>query len=262
MTRKHPHRIKLRSMYQWHRYTGVSIALFVIIVSVTGILLNHTDYFKLSTTYVQQHWLLNWYGIRPPEKIISYSAKNHWISQWDDRLFFNQHDLGHASSKLVGAVNYEQMIVIAQENSLLLVTPQGELIERISKNQGLPTSVQAIGLTNSGQVILQTSQGNFIADHALVHWQNQQKNTKWIQPRHLPSKVYSSMLDLYRGKGLPLERVMLDLHSGRLLGSWGVYFTDFIALLLIFLALSGVWITIMRQIKKRQHQETKRKNYP
>ncbi len=33
----------LRSLYVWHRYLGLSAALFVILLSATGLALNHTE---------------------------------------------------------------------------------------------------------------------------------------------------------------------------------------------------------------------------
>ncbi len=49
-------------------------------------------------------------------------------------------------------------------------------------------------------------------------------------------------MQLYRGNGLPLERIILDLHSGRMFGTFGEYVMDIVALLFIFLALSGGWM--------------------
>jgi len=34
MTRHKKHGIKLRSMYQWHRYIGVSVAVFILILAM------------------------------------------------------------------------------------------------------------------------------------------------------------------------------------------------------------------------------------
>jgi len=46
----------------------------------------------------------------------------------------------------------------------------------------------------------------------------------------------------YRGKGLPGERVILDIHSGRILGYVGVLLVDFMAILFLLLAMSGIWM--------------------
>jgi uncharacterized iron-regulated membrane protein len=57
----------------------------------------------------------------------------------------------------------------------------------------------------------------------------------------------------YRGVGLPLERVMLDLHSGRILGRAGVYLVDTAAVLFLLLAISGVWLWARRRASARTH---------
>ena len=65
MTKHHPKpRIKqLRSLYLWHRYIGLAAALFVIVLTVTGLLLNHTEELGLDSSSVQSDTLLDWYGI-------------------------------------------------------------------------------------------------------------------------------------------------------------------------------------------------------
>lgn len=51
-----------------------------------------------------------------------------------------------------------------------------------------------------------------------------------------------------------MERVILDLHSGRLLGNYGVYFSDIVALLMVFLAGSGLWLWSMRLLRERERR--------
>jgi hypothetical protein len=44
----------------------------------------------------------------------------------------------------------------------------------------------------------------------------------------------------YRGRGLSVERVIADLHSGRVIGIVGPFVMDVVAVLLIVLSLSGL----------------------
>ena len=62
MTNRKP---KKFTAFLWHRRIGLLGLLLVIILAVTGILLNHTEKFKLDETYINNAWLLNWYGIKP-----------------------------------------------------------------------------------------------------------------------------------------------------------------------------------------------------
>ena len=48
---------------------------------------------------------------------------------------------------------------------------------------------------------------------------------------------------------------MLDLHSGRILGSWGVYLVDAAAILFMLLAITGVWLWGKRRASAQQHRQ-------
>ena len=64
----------------------------------------------------------------------------------------------------------------------------------------------------------------------------------WAEPVTLPPGLRDRLVETYRGKGLPLERVLLDVHSGRILGAWGVYLVDAAAVLFLGLVLTGLWM--------------------
>ncbi|MDY6979261.1 MAG: PepSY domain-containing protein [Pseudomonadota bacterium] len=255
MTRHKRSRFKLKSVYQWHRYIGISAALFVILISVTGIMLNHTEQMSLDERYVQSNWLLDWYGVQAPQQTSGYRTRDHWISQWDSRLLTRTKDLGHYDGQILGAVSYRDMLVVALEGELLLLTPEGDVIETLRGYQGVPAGMWALGLTSDNHVAVKAAHGNYVADADLITWEHRNVEAiRWSAPSTLPDEVQQKMLQLYRGKGLDLERVILDLHSGRLLKQGGIYFFDFIAVALIFLACSGLWLWGIRYYKTRQHR--------
>ncbi len=256
MTRHKKHAVKLRSMYQWHRYIGVVIALFIVLLALSGIMLNHTDRFELDKTYIESDWLLNLYGISAPDNITSYSTGQHWVSQWDRQLYLDSRAITQADKQIVGAVFYQDMIIIAQENALFAYTTEGDLIEKMSGSEGIPSGIEALGITDEHQLAVRAANGTFTTNQELLFWQNSPSAISvWSDNNVLPENRYQKILKLYRGKGLKLERVILDLHSGRLPGQWGVYFMDFVALLMIFLASSGFWLWAMRLIKKNKRKQ-------
>lgn len=258
MSHHKKHTIKLRSMYQWHRYIGASMAVFIFILAVTGIMLNHTERFELDKTYIQSNWLLNHYGISAPDKIKSYVAGKHWVSQWDKQLYLNNHALTKADKHLIGAVFYQNMIIIAQDDTLFAYTHEGDLIEHMTSNEGIPADIKAIGITTTQLLAVRTANGIFTTNQEFLSWQKSPSViSSWSESTPLPASLYQSTLEHYRGKGLNLERVTLDLHSGRLLGLWGIYFMDFVAILMIFLALSGFWIWSIRIIKTRSARKNR-----
>ena len=77
----------LRSLYIWHRYLGLSAALFVMVLSATGLALNHTESLHMDSTHVQSELLLDWYGIHAPDDLGSYSADSVLITEVNERVF-------------------------------------------------------------------------------------------------------------------------------------------------------------------------------
>ena len=93
MTRRRRRRFKLRSMYNWHRYVGVTAALFVVLLSITGLALNHTDELELDKRHIENTVILDLYNIRAPTGPPSFPAVGHWISQWEKNRNFNGSDI-------------------------------------------------------------------------------------------------------------------------------------------------------------------------
>ena len=44
-----------------------------------------------------------------------------------------------------------------------------------------------------------------------------------------------------------LERFLLDAHSGRFFGKYGIYVVDIAAILLLILSVTGIWLWVVRR---------------
>jgi len=230
-------------IHKWHRKVGITAAFFVMLLVVTGLLLNHTDKLNLQDVFVQSEKLLEWYHIQPKGQIKGFSVDQHWLSQIDGRLYFDQMELTDHIEDLYGAVHISDGFVVALDDSLLILTLSGELVERLSGSEGVPAGIQSIGLSEDGDIVIKAAHGDYIADLDTTEWQEQEGLVvSWSVANAIPEKLSEQLLRLYRGKGLPLERVIIDIHSGRILGQAGVLLVDFMALLFLLLAMSGVWM--------------------
>ena len=230
-------------IHKWHRKAGITAAFFVMLLVVTGLLLNHTNSFNLQNIFVQSEKLLEWYHIQPEGQMKGFRVDQHWISQIDSRLYFDQMELADHIKGVYGAVRISDGFVIALDGSLLILTQSGELVERLSGSEGVPAGIKSIGLSSRGNIVIKAAHGDYIADLDASEWQEQEGLlVNWSVPGEIPEKLNEQLLTLYRGKGLPLERVILDIHSGRILGQAGVVLVDFMAILFLLLAMSGVWM--------------------
>jgi len=241
-----PPRVPLRVWYAWHRRIGITVALLVVLLSVTGIIINHGHGLGLDKSYVQNGLLLDWYGIRAPEADNAYRLNQHWVAQLGERVYFVSADaaqeLPGSGGELRGALAMGEVFVIAREGEVILLTHEGEIIERIGNAGGLPAGLQKIGVEN-GALVLQAAHGFYTTDENFLDWHHTDVNGKpWVQSQPLPEQVYQRLASQYRGRGLTVERTLLDLHSGRILGDWGVWLMDAAALGMLLLSLSGTWV--------------------
>jgi len=262
MTRKHPKPafVKLRSFYIWHRYVGVSVFLLVIVLAVTGILLNHTETWKLDSTYVENDILLDWYGIQGNEPVLSYAVGNQNVNQIDDRLYLDSSRLPGRYLKLHGAVVVDDTIAIAVDNNIMVLTYNAQIIEIIGGALGVPSGINAMALQDD-RVIVKTPNGNYLSNEDFDEWRAVPvSNIDWVRKTQLPEAQLATIQNVFRRSILPVERVMLDLHSGRIFASWGVYVMDAAAILMLFLSLSGFWMWLVQQHKRRQHRRAQQQH--
>ena len=263
MTRHHKNKSRaklLRSLYIWHRYIGISTALFVIVLTATGLVLNHTGALKLDSAYVQSDLLLDWYGIEAPEILTSYTSGAVTVTAVNQHVFWGNEMLQHVSAPLAGLVVHDALAVIAAGGGLSLYTSGGELIEKLDHVAGVPADILAIGMTPQNRLAARTTAGVFLADENMLEWhRTDDPEVLWSEVSSLSPGLREQLGRAWRGAGLPLERVMLDLHSGRILGKAGVYLMDAAALLFLLLASSGIWLWVRRRASVKAHRHKTRR---
>lgn len=239
--------LRLRSLFLWHRYVGLLAAAFVATLAVSGVLINYSDDLRLANHYVQTDWLLERYGISPPAIAGGYAAGNHWITQVGERTYFDLQEIDGVTGPLRGAVLLSNKVAIAAGDQLLLLTPQGELIDRLSSTEGMPDDVQAVGVAE-GNTVLHTLHGDYRTDDEFLAWRpSTAQGARWAVNSPLPKALRSNLVKEYRGKVVSWERLLLDLHSGRFFGKAGVIAMNVAGLFLLVLAISGVWHFFQRK---------------
>lgn len=234
-------KIRLK-LIRLHQRLGLVVAVLVLLVSVTGILLNHTEELALDQRPVASSWLVGLYGIPLPE-VDSYQVNERWISGVGDKLYFGNQAVTHCVSRLTAVVSYQQMLVAACGDGLLLLTQEGEVIERLGASLALPLSVQSMSV-HQGQLLLQTGDKTLSVNLDSLTWQvvDAPEGLVWAKATQAPVRILKQLQYESVGTVLTLERLVLDVHSGRLATRLGVWVMDFAALLMIFLALSGLWV--------------------
>lgn len=234
----------MEKLHVWHRYVGITTALFVIILALTGLVLNFNDRLQLDQTHLQNSWLLDRYNIGT-FPVISFRAGSHIVSKASDYIYLDGNYKLHLLRDLVGAVKLNDDLLLATETSLLLLNADGEIVEEVGTYSGLPEQPLGISVTATGKPVVRGINTYWQGSQELTAWQPLRgPHPKWAAPIKTPNSVNTTIQEHARGHEIHLERVLLDLHSGRLMGRWGQHIMSAAAVLLLLLAATGtvLWI--------------------
>jgi len=235
------------AIHKWHRTAGIIAAVFVILLVISGIMLNHTEWLKLDQRFIQSRMLLDRYDINPAGEPRAFLSDGRWVTQVGDRVYLDTREIAGQVNQLIGLVSTGKYLVVAYDGQLLLLKGSGTVVEHLSGAQGVPAGMRRLGTARSGEIIIRGAHGDYRVDLERLDWREVDLiEAEWSDEQTPPADLLAHLLQLYRGKGLTLERVLLDLHSGRILGPWGVYLVDAAALLFFLLALSGAWMWFKR----------------
>lgn len=247
MTRKHPDlRVKiLRQLRPWHRRIGILSTLLVLFMALTGVLINHSNHLSLDSAHVRQAWLLDYYGIKAPRDLVLYQASPRHLMAAGSQVWLDDKLILEAKASVRGVVNYRQMLVAADTDHLYLMSQEGELLETQDITTGLPGQILAIG--QNGQLWLETRDGTFISDEDLIEWSQAMPLAPIPWAKGVVDGDTQTIIHDVRASRLNWERVLLDLHSGRFFGALGPYLMDLVALGLIIMSLTGVYIWLQQK---------------
>ena len=241
-------------LWRWHRRVGVVAAASALMLSLTGIVLNHSSELGLDRAFLDWPWLNRAYG-DDSAQLPAFQPGQYWVFRAANGLvYLNTTEVAPCSGGLVGALQLEGLIVAACAEELLLITPAGELVEAISTSVGLPAPVLGVGLLGN-DLALQTSSGWWQANLDTIDFTVAAPVGALIQ-QHAPGELPDALR-----AGIPApqawlswERLLLDIHSGRVAGPIGVVVIDAMGLALAVLAVSGLvmWWLHRRRSGSRQ----------
>jgi hypothetical protein len=240
-----------KKIYVWHKKAGVYAMLFLVMLAVTGVMLNRAELLGLKDVVVDNPAVLRLYGMQPKGDVTSFAVGANYISSVDNAVYYGDKKIGTLDGTMIGAVKTKKFIVVATATQLHVFSTKGEAVEKIGA-EALPAgSINAIGVKESA-TLLKTQEGIFEFDADMVNWKKVAP-TDFIAaaPTKLPTAAEKILLKNYRGEGLPLDRVILDIHSGRFFGKHGPLVMDLSALALIFLALTGL-VNVNKNAKRKR----------
>lgn len=221
---------------RWHRRLGLVSALFMLLLAVTGLLLNHARELGLDRRPLQP-------AVPRPlpagesgpadlapagAGLVQYLPGGE-LAASGGRLHVGGRDIGECP-RLVGIVERAGQVLAVCSNRLWLLTPEGDVINQADRVRGVPEGLSAVA-EGDGQVLLRAGDDSLSVDLRDL-------SLKPALP--MPGVAWREAAPAAADPDLDWEQVLLDLHSGRLFGRAGVILMDIMAILFIVLALSGL----------------------
>ncbi len=236
-----------RTMHRWHRRVGLAAILFMLLLIFTGVPLHHSARLGLDQSNVEIEWLLDVYGIDAPASLTTFALKLNQapelnITQIDDSIYFNQSKTSLITrNNLVGVSRHEIGIILFFQSYWELVSADGELIETVEWQKQTSLPIESVCLTGESPIIL-TNNAAYSIDPLMETEQQESSCDTWQTQTVLDKSLQQALNFIHRSHSLSWERVLLDLHSGVLFGTYGPWVMDLAALLMLILAFSGLWM--------------------
>ena len=246
-----PRVLLLLFLRRWHMRIGLAAVVFFLFLAVTGVVLNHATGLGLDNRYVHAAWLARWYGIAQESQPRAFRSGGHDLVAANGRWVLDGRVSGDRAPPPIGLVELPDMVVVASSTSLYLYGKDGALIDHLERSALPAVPVQAIG-ADERQLVLKTASGSFQSRDALS-WQSAPPDgVAWSRPADLSAAERDKYAELLE-PGISVQRILLDLHSGRFAGRYGPLAMDLIAVFLGVLSLSGAWLFF-----KRKHRRERR----
>ena len=229
----------IRLIRYWHARTGVFAALLLLLNAATGIALNHTNGLNLEHRQIRTPWLMHWYGFRNSAHVSIWQTNSNKISVVDQQLLINRQIVSAHYPQIVGVGEQAGLLYVATEQTLDVYLPNGRLVEHLDSIHLPALPIMHLGVIEQ-ELVMKTAQGNYIADENLQWHPSTAPFEQWSNSRSATEQEINDAASI-AGAHLSLERIILDLHSGRILGKYGPLLMDVAAIALILLSISGLW---------------------
>ncbi len=245
---------------QWHQRLGIFAFIFMGWLGFSGILLNQSVSMGLDAIRVGSTTLMSLYGLHTEIPENGYLSEGHWLVTTTENTVLNDIALDRHIPSPLGFVdiknNSDELLFVATNDKLTLLAPDGAVIEELSGYMlpvGHIRGIGSIQQQDTSFLALQ-GEGTYISADGLG-WQEIQDDgsINWSTQSPLTEEAKQDV-EPFAHPTVALEQVLIDMHSGRLFGSFGSTLINFVGAAAVLLSITGIWMTwrTNRMRKSRQ----------
>lgn len=243
-----------RQYRRLHRRIATGALVLILWFSLSGMLLNHAHDLGFDEQALPSAVVLALYGEDLPEDLPAWRVGEAWVVALDDTLYYDNRAVGACPGGIRGAVAPELAAVdvaVACSDAVHLLDRNGNRVDRIDASWGLSGEIVSLSLSATAAPGIHRLA---IADRDGTHCVNDTPGTLTpctatrmpSTPVVLPDSARSALATALQPPAIDFERLVHDLHSGRLFGPPARWVWDLFALALLALAGSGLALLLRR----------------
>ncbi len=249
-----------KHLKKWHRRIGITIAIFLLNLSITGIILNHYEILSLHKKMITSSWLLDWYDVKYPQDIRCMNLNKNKLCDIDNSIYLINKNLKvtaliHELGKLINIHQTPSEIIVITSKGLVIFDADFILVDSINLFEEIFSYITTSAYQNN-KLFLQSENQYLEVDLNSMDidevdfndWpsvQLPQTNLYHLQNKYLKLSIGQA----YRQKQISQLKFIQDLHSGQLFFKSGKFLTDLVAILTIFLVISSLITWQRRKVK-------------
>ena len=253
----HALKLKLRKL---HKFLGFAFSIFILHLTVTGILLTYPKTFNIEEKYISNFFILKKYNMDTHKEVYGLRNIEDEVVIIRNNIYINSQFVDKFSDEIINVLyqKNEKKIFILSKSIIgiyFFENIDGALeikdiisIENTKKIKGLGQNLSddIIFLKNDSEYY------NFDNKNLIKQANIKDKNIKWSNISKIDKKLAKHYLNIHQGKGVSLTRILTELHNGKFFGSIFTLILFFASLSLIFLTLSSfIFATNIFKNKKR-----------
>ncbi len=222
------------------RLLQILLSILLLVWLGSAVLLNHDSALGLDKLKVNSSWLKQHYQIGELQSDQAFLVEDHVIVAVEQQLYINAEPLLSLPRPLIGAVALENVLVVATDDALILLSKDGDYIDTLGAAAGIPPEIQNIGV-HYNDPVLQTRHGMWRGNFLLDSWELMSlQGVSWSQSESMPPSSRKAMeIQLY-GDGVSVSHVLRDLHNGQLVKGIGRWLLDIWLIVLLILGFRGI----------------------
>ncbi|MDC3024572.1 PepSY domain-containing protein [Alphaproteobacteria bacterium] len=232
-----------------HKYVGFIFSIFILILTLTGIMLLYPEPFKLNDTYVSNSFILKKYNMLSIEDVKKLGRSTEEIILIDKSLYYKNTFIEKFEQDVNNAFQNKKKdyLIIFLEKKIyffFLNNTKGNVEVMDIKERSLDEEILRIGEDANKNLVLETRSNLYSILNTEVIKKNKKTEVNWIKNSNPNVEKAEAYLEVHQGKGVPLHRIITEMHNGKIMGSFLSYIFFLTSISLLFLIVSSFFFGI------------------